>query len=113
MEQIKVKRGFENMINLNNKYNTVEESKNILAEELSKLINKDDNLNKEVIKYNGFELVNLGGKIVKEEARGIMYFEYTFSNVQANISTYIIVKDRYIKTKDKLIMKSIESIEIN
>lgn len=99
------------MIKLNNKYATANESKEMLYKELSKYIGKDDYINKEIIVYNGWELKFIGVD-VKEEPKGIMYYSYTFNNSQINGSIKIKVKDRYIKSKDKLIVKSIEDIEI-
>jgi hypothetical protein len=103
-------KGDINMINLNNKFNTTEESRNKLMIELDNLVNKEDTIS--VIKYDGFELKNLGGEIIRQEPRGIIYFKYTFSSIESNISIYVTLKDRYIKTKDKLLIKSIENVEI-
>lgn len=88
-----------------------------LQNELFKMIGLDDNLNKLTFKnsVDNWEYKSTGSRIIEEQPRGIIIWETSFT---ASVDNYIYGtilirhKDRYIKSKDRLIIKDIEKVEI-
>lgn len=80
--------------------------------------NKEDNIKSIIFKFpHTIEYKFLSQRLVEEAARGKITWEIVFSNALcgdwecAEKSISIIYIDRYIKTKDKMIFKTIEKIE--
>jgi hypothetical protein len=88
-----------------------------LHNSLMKTIGEDDNFNKLTFKnsIDNWEYKNTGSRIVEEQQRGVIIWETSFTaSSDSYIYGTILVthKDRYIKTKDKMIIKDIERVEI-
>lgn len=88
-----------------------------LKNQLLKMIGKEDNIHKAILKntVDNWAYKFLSAKIKEELPRGIQLWEYEFV---ASLESYIYAsirihtKNRYIKTKDKMILKDIEKVEI-
>lgn len=59
----------------------------------------------------GWEYKHLSGKIIEQKNNNVFVWEQIFSNAQAGSSILIKLVTRYIKTKDTMKIKSIETIE--
>ena len=68
--------------------------------------------NKIVIKWDGWEYRANGGSLINQESGNNQTWEVVWHNEQVNINKSIRaeLKVRYIKTKDKLILKSVNEV---
>ena len=88
-----------------------------LKNQLFKMIGKDNNIHKIILKntVDKWEYKFSSAKIKEELPRGIQLWEHEFVASSGNYiyaSITIHTKDRYIKTKDKIILKDVEKVEI-
>lgn len=82
-------------------------------------MNKDENINKLQFKMSHTSLYKCtSSKMIEDVGRGSLTWELIFNTEFSGDYEYripsirIIIKDRYIKSTDKMILKSIESIEL-
>lgn len=87
---------------------------NLTEHELEKVfanyVGKDD-LPKQ-IKFNGWKFDKIKGELLENHFRNNQKWAYTYINVQIGKSIRIEFLARYIKTRDELKVKSIESVEV-